>query len=57
MTVLRSRGCWKPRSREENAKYAAHRKQQVGTGEPERKDPDVVEFSAEPRVTDHRIAR
>src|ERR1022692_1034912 len=52
MTVLRSRLLEK-KIAEENAKYAAHRKQQVGTGE--RNEKIRTYNFPQNRVTDHRI--
>jgi len=52
MTVLRSR-LLEAKIAEENAKYAAHRKQQVGTGE--RNEKIRTYNFPQNRVTDHRI--
>ena len=52
MTVLRSR-LLEAKVAEENAKYAAHRKQQVGTGE--RNEKIRTYNFPQNRVTDHRI--
>jgi peptide chain release factor 1 len=52
MTVLRSRLLEK-KVAEENAKYAAHRKEQVGTGE--RNERIRTYNFPQNRVTDHRI--
>jgi peptide chain release factor 1 len=52
MTVLRSR-LLEAKIAEENAKYAAHRKQQVGTGE--RSEKIRTYNFPQNRVTDHRI--
>jgi peptide chain release factor 1 len=52
MTVLRSR-LLEAKTAEENAKYAAHRKQQVGTGE--RNEKIRTYNFPQNRVTDHRI--
>jgi peptide chain release factor 1 len=52
MTVLRSR-LLEARIAEENAKYAAHRKEQVGTGE--RNEKIRTYNFPQNRVTDHRI--
>ena len=52
MTVLRSR-LLEAKIAEENAKYAAHRKQQVGTGE--RNEKIRTYKFPQNRVTDHRI--
>ena len=52
MTVLRSR-LLEAKVAEENAKYAAHRKQQVGTGE--RNERIRTYNFPQNRVTDHRI--
>ncbi len=52
MTVLRSR-LLERKIAEENAKYAAHRKDQVGTGE--RNEKIRTYNFPQNRVTDHRI--
>jgi len=52
MTVLRSR-LLERKIAEENAKYAAHRKSQVGTGE--RNEKIRTYNFPQNRVTDHRI--
>ena len=52
MTVLRSR-LLERKIAEENAKYAAHRKEQVGTGE--RSEKIRTYNFPQNRVTDHRI--
>jgi peptide chain release factor 1 len=52
MKVLRSR-LLEAKIAEENAKYAAHRKQQVGTGE--RNEKIRTYNFPQNRVTDHRI--
>lgn len=52
LKVLRSR-LFEARTNEENAKYAAHRKQQVGTGE--RNEKIRTYNFPQNRVTDHRI--
>ena len=52
MTVLRSR-LLERKIAEENAKYAAHRKDQVGTGE--RSEKIRTYNFPQNRVTDHRI--
>ena len=52
LTVLRSR-LLELKIAEENAKYAAHRKQQVGTGE--RNEKIRTYNFPQNRVTDHRI--
>ena len=52
MTVLRSR-LLEAKTAEENAKYAAHRKQQVGTGE--RNEKIRTYNFPQNRVTDHRV--
>ena len=52
MTVLRSR-LLERKIAEENAKYAAHRKEQVGTGE--RNEKIRTYNFPQNRVTDHRI--
>src|SRR6202051_1702679 len=52
MTVLRSR-LLERKIAEENAKYAAHRKEQVGTGE--RSEKNRTYNFPQNRVTDHRI--
>lgn len=52
MKVLRSR-LLEAKVEEENAKYAAHRKQQVGTGE--RNEKIRTYNFPQNRVTDHRI--
>ncbi len=52
MTVLRSR-LLEGKIAEENAKYAAHRKDQVGTGE---RNENIRTYNfPQNRVTDHRI--